>query len=89
MNHKVKVPDGYYKALLRYKKGAPDGEYIACGFYLPHDSSIPSDSFMEYIMSVEELEKQTGMDFFVNLPDVIGPDKARAVKTQAPGSWWN
>ena len=89
MNHKVKVPDGYYKALLRYKKGAPDGEYIACGFYLPHDSSIPSDSFMKYIMSVEDLEKQTGMDFFVNLPDVIGPDKARAVKTQAPGSWWN
>ena len=85
MNHKVKLPEAYYKALLRYEKGS---EYIACGFYIPHDSSIPAETFMDYIMSIDELEKKTGMDFFVNLPDAIGADKARAVETQAPGSWW-
>ena len=83
------MPEAYYKALLRYKKGTTDGEYIACGFYLPHDSSIAGNQFMDYIMSIDELENKTGMDFFVNLADKVGPDKARTIKSQAPTSWWN
>ena len=88
MNHAVKVPEGYYKALLRYKKGASDGEYIACGFYYPHDSSLPADSFMDYKMSINELEEKTGMDFFVYLADKVGPEKARTIKSQEPSNWW-
>ena len=88
MNHAVKVPEGYYKALLRYKKGASDGEYIACGFYYPHDSSLPADSFMDYKMSIAELEDKTGMDFFVYLADKVGPDKARTIKSEEPSNWW-
>ena len=88
MNHSVKVPEGYYKALLRYKKGASDGEYIACGFYYPHDATIAPDSFMDYIMSIDELESKTGMDFFVNLADRAGSDNVRKIKSQAPGNWW-
>ena len=89
MNHSVKLPEGYYKALLRYKKGSPDGEYIACGFYLPHSSSIAPESFMDYKMSITELEERTGMDFFVHLADKVGPENARKIESQAPGSWWN
>ena len=89
MNHSVKVPDGYYKALLRYKKGASDGDYIACGFYMPHDPSISSDSFMDYKMSIKELEDKTGMDFFVHLAEKVGSEKAREIESKAPGSWWN
>lgn len=88
MNHSVKVPEGYYKALLRYKKGASDGEYIACGFYYPHDATIAPDSFMDCIMSIDELESKTGMDFFVNLADRAGSDNVRKIKSQAPGNWW-
>ena len=44
---------------------------------------------MNYIMSVNELEEKTGMDFFVYLADKVGPENARKVKSQAPGSWWN
>ena len=88
MNHSVKVPTGYYKALLRYKKGAGDGDYIACGFYMPHDSSIPADSFMDFIMSIDELESKTGMDFFVNLAEKVGSDNAGKIESAAPGSWW-
>ena len=89
MHHLVNVPAGYYKALLRYKKGDSAGEYIACGFYLPHDPSIASKSFMDYIMSVDELKTQTGIDFFKYLPEVVGADKAREILAQKPGTWWN
>ena len=89
MLHNIKVPTAYYKALLRYIKNSSGGDYIACGFYLPHDSSINSDSFMDYIMSVEELEKKTGMDFFTNLPEVVGASKAREIESQKPSSWWD
>ena len=89
MHHLVKVPSAYYKALLRYKKGDSAGEFIACGFYIPHDPSIPSNSFMDYIISVDELKAKTGVDFFKYLPEVVGADKAREILAQKPGSWWN
>lgn len=86
MNHKVKVPSAYYKALLRYDSSKG---YIACGFYLPHDSSIASDNFMDYIMSVDELETRTGMEFFKYLPEKVGATDAARIKSQAPDAWWN
>ena len=86
MNHKVKVPSAYYKALLRYDSSKG---YIACGFYLPHDSSIPSTGFMGYIMSVDELETRTGMEFFKYLPEKVGAAEAARIKSQTPDVWWN
>ena len=43
---------------------------------------------MDYIMSIDELESKTGMDFFVNLADRAGSDNVRKIKSQAPGNWW-
>jgi len=87
--HKVRIPSAYFKALLRYYPASTTGNtYTACGFYMPHSQSIAGRNFIDYIMSVEDLEKKTGMEFFVNLPDKVGADKAREIKSQAPASWW-
>ena len=61
---------------------------MAAGFLLPHDASIWNSSFLNYIMSVDALEAQTGIDFFPNLVRLIGKDKADAIEAQEPSSWW-
>lgn len=87
--HTVRIPSAYFKALLRYYPSSTTGDvYTACGFYLPHSSSISGDSFQKYMMSIGELEKKTGMEFFVNLAEKVGADKAKKIKSQEPGSWW-
>ena len=37
------------------------------GFLLPHDNSIAGGNCLNYRMSIDELEQQTGIDFFPNL----------------------
>ena len=88
--HKVRIPFAYFKALLRYMPSSTQGfsGYMACGYYLPHTSSISRESFTKYILSIDELEKKTGMTFFVNLPDKVGAETAAQIKAQEPVSWW-
>lgn len=86
--HTVRVPSAYFKALLRYKTGSTYGDYMACGYLLPHDNGIAGGDYREYIMSIDELEKKTGITFFVNLAEKVGADEARKIKSQEPVSWW-
>ena len=86
----VKVPAAYFKALLYlspnrslYHKG-----YTAAGYYLSHEGSIVDDSYTDYIMSIDELEKKTGIDFFVNLPGVVGEKVAGQIESETPGTFW-
>ena len=58
------VPRYFYMALLGYTKAT--NSYQAIGIWSPHAGG----STTEYI-SVSELEKRTGIDFFCNLPDAI------------------
>jgi len=88
--YSIKVPTHYFKALLF--KGTStytvsDG-YMAAGFLLPHDAAIRADNCLNYIMSVDELESATGIDFFPNLISRIGEDNAAKVEAQAPSKWW-
>ncbi len=78
--HRAKVPTHYYKALLR-KRGS---DYSAVGYYMPHTSSIAGEDFQDYVYSISELESLTGIDFFVNLPALLGADKARAIEEASP-----
>lgn len=80
--HKVKIPDHFYKALLR-RKGK---SYSAIGFYLEHqlESALTDGNYMDDICSISELESLTGIDFFVNLPALLGADKARAIEEASP-----
>ena len=62
---KVAVPNQFYKVLLDYTKP----EIKAIAFLMPHkDSKRP---LYEFVVSIDELEKLTGIDFFPELPDDI------------------
>ena len=78
--HKAKIPTHYYKALLR-KKG---GNYSAVGYYMPHTSSIANNDFRDYVCSISELESKTGLNFFVNLPALVGREQAQAIEEADP-----
>lgn len=86
----VKIPTHYFKALL-YKGTSTftvaDG-YMAAGFYLPHDSGIHAGDPLDYLMSIDELEEKTGIDFFPNLIGKIGQDKAARVESTTPSNFW-
>lgn len=89
---KVTVPTGYYKVVLRYMKSSTFGYsgYSACAVWLDHKVYSSSSISSSYSMSVDDLEKKTGIDFFVNLPAVVGEEMAAKIESEDPSkvSWW-
>lgn len=84
------VPTAYFKALLRYSKSSTLGQWNAAAFYLEHRSYSESIG-KQHSMSIDELEKITGLDFFVNLPAKIGADQAAQLEAADPADsamWW-
>lgn len=90
LGKEVTVPVGYFKALLGYKSSgnvgasATMGGYTAIGFYFEHKAY---SSVMPQSMTISELEKKTGWDFFVNLEEKIGNEKYTKVETYVD-PWW-
>jgi endonuclease G, mitochondrial len=62
---RVTVPGFYYKVILDYEEPS----FKAIGFILPNKKSSKPVSF--YAVTVDEVEDQTGLDFFAKLPDQI------------------
>lgn len=89
----VTVPVGFYKVLLRYSKSdANTPEYIGSAFYFEHRDYSKEFDFKPYVMSIDELEKKLGMDFFPNLESAIGKEEAAKVEAEDPTTntfWWN
>lgn len=86
----VTIPDAYFKAVLKYSKSSTMGTWNAAAFYLEHRAYTGSIS-KEHSMSIDELEKITGFDFFVNLPAKIGADQAAKIEAADPANssvWW-
>lgn len=63
--NKVSVPNQFYKILLDYTKP----EIKAIAFLLPHQKS--NKPLYSFVVSIDEIEKITGIDFFPNLPNSI------------------
>ena len=63
--NEVAVPEFYYKAVLAIR----GGKYFAIGFIMPN-IKCPL-SIWDYAVSVDEVEKQTGLNFFYLLDDDI------------------
>lgn len=61
----VSVPKYFYKILLDETNGA----YKMIAFLVPHENS--KKPLYEFVVSVDEIEKLTGIDFFPALPDAI------------------
>jgi len=90
--HSITVPDAYFKALLFYGSGyGRINKYSAAGIYMPHESTL-SGSPGDFAMSIDELERKTGIQFFVNLPKKVGDETTNKLKAQAPdwlpSSWY-
>ncbi len=63
--HTIAVPAAFYKVFLRQtNKG-----WTSIGFIMPNQAG--SRPLMTYMLTVDEVEAQTGLDFFYNLPDSI------------------
>ena len=73
---KVTVPGYYYKVLYSEKKK------IMIGLILPNASS--SKSLDQFVVTVDEIEKETGIDFFSGLDDTLENHLEGSIIT---GSW--
>lgn len=91
---KITVPTHYFKALLRYSKSSTLAQWSAAGFYLEHRNYSKGPlgyDFQEVSMSIDELEKMTGLNFFAHLPAMVGEDMAERLEAQDPVNssvWW-
>ncbi len=89
---KVTVPTAYYKVVLRYMKSSTIGYsgYAACAVWFDHKVYGSNSVDSSYSMSVDDLEKKTGLDFFVNLPAKVGEGAAAKIEAEDPAkvSWW-
>lgn len=69
--HGLACPEYYFMAVLSQK----DDVFHAIAFLVPHKECMTrnpsSDELKEYVVSVDKLEEETGIDFFCNLPDVL------------------
>ena len=61
----VSVPKQFYKVLIDYNNGQPK----VLAFLMPHKES--NQPLYEFVVSVDEVESLTGIDFFTELPDDI------------------
>lgn len=64
-------PKYYFMAILSEKGDT----YHAIGFWVEHSENLPEKPTVEelqaYVLSIDELEQKTGIDFFCNLPDDV------------------
>jgi len=61
----VSIPNYYYKVILDYR----EPEIKGIGFVLPHQKS--KSSLQSFAVSIDEVERKTGIDFYHSLPDEI------------------
>lgn len=77
------VPPYFFMALLCKNSNPSQSGYKAIGFWMKHEGNDSKD-FARYAVSIDELERLTGIDFFCNLPDEI---ETVVEKNMAPKAW--
>ena len=63
--HKIAVPERFFKAILIYEGKTP----IAMGFLF--ENKAHHQNLKNYLVSIDKIEEETGLDFFSKLPDTI------------------
>ena len=77
--NEVSVPKRFYKVVLDYT----EPEIKAIGFVLPNEGS--DRSLQSYAVSVDEVERITGLDFYPRLPD----DEEERIEEECDPSLWS
>ena len=71
---------GYFGESRKNKQG-----YKAIGFWVEHlNEDRSNDNLIDYVVSIDELERLTGIDFFCNLPD---DEEEQAERIVYPNTW--
>ncbi|MCU0446750.1 MAG: DNA/RNA non-specific endonuclease [Microscillaceae bacterium] len=78
--NRVSVPEQYYKIIV----DVLEPELKAIAFLIPNRDS--SEPFQKFAVSIDELEKLTGIDFFPQLPDDLEESLESQVKLD---QWFN
>lgn len=63
--HKISIPEAYYKVLLDYREPVVKG----IAFLVPHKGMERNPT--DFLVSIDSVEKVTGIDFFPKLPDEL------------------
>ncbi len=70
-NKRLPVPNYFFKVVLKVKRsGSRISDAKAIGFWFDHKAYSGND-FEAAAVTVDEIERKTGFDFFANLPDSI------------------
>ena len=77
--HQVAVPDRFFKVVLINNRKNP----VAMGFIFPNRAH--HQKLERYMVSVDSVEKTTGLDFFSKLPDAV-EEKIEAAVPQLPST---
>ena len=81
--HELLVPKYFYMALLHYNKATDT--YHAIAFWTLHSNVADKNkNFGDFAISIDELERRTGIDFFCNLPD----DLEKTVEAEKDLDFW-
>ena len=79
------VPKYFFMAILCKNKSTTNGGYKAIGFYMEHRADYADEkNLAPYIVSIDQLEQLTGIDFFCNLPDMYEQEVEMAT---VPTAW--
>ena len=64
----VPIPNYYFKAILKvHRNGDSITEASAIGFWFTHEDHT-GENWQDFIVTVDEIERRTGFNFFANLP---------------------
>ena len=79
------VPKYFYMAILCVK----NHQYKAIGLWTEHKNESDSNkNYGDYAISIDELERRTGIDFFCNLPDDIEEEvESQTITDQVLSTW--
>ncbi|MGN0191089.1 MAG: DNA/RNA non-specific endonuclease [Candidatus Cryptobacteroides sp.] len=87
-SQKCPIPNYFYKLVLRVKySGSTVSDARAIGFWMEH-KAYSGDSYLNYTVSVDQIEQWTGFDFFVNLPDAIESAAESAIQSWSDFIAW-
>lgn len=64
------VPKYFFMAILCKNSDKAQNGYKAIAFWMEHKANNDAN-YAQYAISIDDLEKKTGIDFFCNLPDKI------------------
>jgi len=77
----VEIPDAYYKIIVDEK----NGKVRALAFIMPQGvTTDEKNNLGKFLTSVDEIERQTGLDFLHELPD----DVENRVEAEKAGTTW-